>query len=816
MSDEELAKDLGLVSAMTIGIGTMIGAGIFVLPGVAAQEAGPIVVASFIVGGLIAMVNALSVSELGTAMPKAGGGYYYVNRALGPMFGSIAGLGDWLGLAFASAFYSIGFGQYLVTVLGDVTFAVPLVGSIALIPSIGPLNQIQMGALLAGILFVGVNYVGAKETGGIQTVIVTILLVILGAFAIAGWFSFDYAVLVGEGGWAPTPEGYGAILPATALVFVSFLGYAKIATVAEELKNPGRNLPIAIIGSVAIVTVIYGILVTIMLGIVPWNELDLNAPVAQAAELAFPEQLLGVGGFAAAAATVMTIGALLATASSANASILSSARINFAMGRDKIVTNWLNEIHPRYATPYRSILLTGGMIVFFIILLGQDLAILAQAASVLHLIVYALMNAALLVFREADVPEYDPDFTVPLYPITPIAGMVLSLGLIGFMSPVEIGLSAAFVVGAVLWYFLYARAETTHQGYLGQYVLDRADEMPDSAVSAAESVQPDKTDYRVMVPLANPRTESELIELASIMAKANDGVVEAVHIVSVPDQTPLYAGAEHVERIDAESQRLLDSARSNAETFGVDVDTRTVISHQSFEEIFDAAASGSANLVVMGWANQPFWSSGTVSRGLDELTRELPCDFLVLKDRGFDPQHVLVPTAGGSDSDLSAEVARTLRDGRGSEVELLYVVDGDEKRAAGAEFLGGWAQEHDLGNAELTVDTGGDVETAIADHSRESTMVIVGATERGLLSRLFSGSLVYDIVNHVDSSVLLCERPDTRSWWDRLFGRGSATGREGGAVSVADGTSTDGGEPTAASSDGETTTDDDPDPATKE
>ncbi len=795
MSDEELAKDLGLVSAMTIGIGTMIGAGIFVLPGVAAQEAGPVVVVSFLIGGLIAMVNALSVSELGTAMPKAGGGYYYVNRALGPMFGSVAGLGDWLGLAFASAFYSIGFGQYLVTLVGDTTFALPLFGTIALIPSFDfgffTITQIQIGALIAGVVFVGVNYIGAKETGGIQTVIVTILLLILGAFAIAGWFSFDYGTVVADGGWAPTPEGYGAILPATALVFVSFLGYAKIATVAEEMKNPGRNLPIAIIGSVAIVTVIYGILVTIMLGVVPWSELDLNAPVAQAAEVAFPAELLGIGGVAAAAATIMTLGALLATASSANASILSSARINFAMGRDKIVTNWLNEIHPRFSTPYRSILLTGGMIVFFIILLGQDLAILAQAASVLHLIVYALMNAALIVFREADVPEYDPDFTVPLYPITPIAGIILSLGLIGFMSPIEIGLSAAFVVGAVLWYFLYARGETTHQGYLGQYVLDRADEMPEPAVTAAESVQPEKTDYRVMVPLANPRTESELIELASIMAKANDGVVEAVHIVTVPDQTPLYAGAEHVERIDAESQRLLDSARESAETFGVDVETRTVISHQSFEEIFDAAATGSANLVVMGWANQPFWSSGTVSRGLDELTRELPCDFLVLKDRGFDPKHVLVPTAGGSDSDLSAEVARILRDGRGAEVELLYVVDGEEKRAAGTEFLGRWAQEHDLGNATLTVDVEGDVEGAIGRHSRDSTMVIVGATERGLLSRLFSGSLVYDIVNQVDSSVLLCERPDTRSLWERLVGRRSAAKREDDAVTADDTTATD-------------------------
>ena len=210
--DEELAKDLGLVSAMTIGIGTMIGAGIFVLPGEAARAAGPIVVVSFIVGGIIAMVNALSISELGTAMPKAGGGYYYVNRALGPMFGSIAGLGDWMGLAFASAFYSIGFGQYLTT--------------LAPIPGVLFLSDIQIGALIAGAIFVGVNYIGAKETGGIQTVIVFTLLAILGVFAAVGWFSFDYATLVGSDGL--TPFGTGAILPATALVFVSSWGMRRL------------------------------------------------------------------------------------------------------------------------------------------------------------------------------------------------------------------------------------------------------------------------------------------------------------------------------------------------------------------------------------------------------------------------------------------------------------------------------------------------------------------------------------------------------------------------------------------------------------
>ncbi|MGM0398963.1 MAG: amino acid permease [Halobacteriota archaeon] len=753
MSEDELAKDLGLVSAMTIGIGTMIGAGIFVLPGVAANAAGPVVVVSFVVGGLIAMVNALSISELGTAMPKAGGGYYYINKSLGPMFGSIAGMGDWMGLAFASAFYSIGFGQYLAVF-------VPL-------PEIGFLNPIQIGALLAGLVFVGVNYIGAKETGGVQTVIVFTLLAILTAFAIAGFFSFDYSTLTAGGGLAPF--GTGAILPATALVFVSFLGYAKIATVAEELKNPGRNLPIAIIGSVGIVTVLYAILVTTMLGVVPWPELSLDAPVAQAAEIAFPERLGPIGGIAAASAGVMTIGALLATASSANASILASARINFAMGRDKIVTDWLNEIHPNYATPYRSILVTGALIVVFIAFLGRDIEVLAKAASVLHLIVYALMNAALIVFREADVPEYDPDFRVPFYPITPILGAVLSLGLVAFMDGLEIALSGAFVLAAVVWYFVYARSNTTEHGVLSDYIRHREDELPDSVVDAADSVAPTGSDGpTIMVALSNPRTESALITLAGALAQHEGGRVLATHIVTVPDQTSLATASEHRAEIDATSRDLLQSAKADAAPFDVPIETKTILSHRGFEEVFDAARTNDADTVVMGYHTTKF-AGGRAEGTLDELTHTLPCDFLVLDGQELDLSDVLVPTAGGPSSDLSGEVARALRDSVGVDVSLLHVVEPGEEEA-GRDFLEEWAGSHELDDADLRIETG-DVETLIGEIGAAYSLVIVGATERGLLSRIVRGSLSFGTLDRLETPVLLTERPSSRSIRERLFGR---------------------------------------------
>ena len=761
--DDELAKDLGLASALAIGIGTMIGAGIFVLPGVAAQAAGPVVVVSFAIGGLIAMINALAVSELGTAMPRAGGGYYYVNRGLGPLFGSITGMGDWMGLAFASAFYCIGFGGYLADdLLAGTMFALPTLDLGVLV-----LTDIQLGAVIAGIIFVGVNYIGAKETGGVQTVIVILLLAILTIFALVGWFSFDWGTLTTDG-WAPTALGYGAILPATGLVFVSFLGYAKIATVAEEMKNPGRNLPIAVVGSVAVVTVIYTILVALMVGIVPWDVLDDSVPVSQVAAIAFE----GVPVLGAVGVTLVTVAALLATASSANASILSSARINFAMGRDRIVTNWLNEIHPSFATPYRSILVTGGMILLFIVTLGQDLAILATAASVLHLIVYALMNLALIAFREADVPEYDPDFTVPLYPLTPILGATFSLGLIYFIQWEAQVLSLLFVVGAVGWYFLYARGETEQAGAVERYVLDRAEEMPDLAVSAAETTVPEAAaEYRVMVPMANPETSEELVAIGSVLADHNDGTVHPVHVVEIPHQTALEHGAEQLDRLEREeSEALLERARGVAGEYGADVETHRVFSHQAFAEVFDAARRLDADAVVMGWSPQRPWSR-RLRGGLEDRTHDLPCDFLVLRDRGFDASRVLLPTAGGEDSDLSAEAAKAFRDVLGAEVSVLHVVDEDTDRARAMAFIGEWADEHGLGDANLLVETDGDVEAAIERAAADHTLVLVGATREGLLSRLASGSLAFDVIERLDTSVLLSERPRERTILERLFGR---------------------------------------------
>jgi amino acid transporter/nucleotide-binding universal stress UspA family protein len=749
VSDEELAKDLGPLAALTIGVGTMIGAGIFVLPGDAVTTAGSLAVAAFVVGGVIALLTALSASELGTAMPKSGGAYFYVNHALGPLFGSVAGWANWLGLAFASAFYMVGFGEYIQLIVG-VSGAV----------SLGPvsLNIATLIALVGGAFFIGVNYIGAKETGKLQNIIVIILVAILTVFTFVGGLQADLANL-------PANEGYGPMLTATGFIFVSYLGFVQITSVAEEIKEPGKNLPRAVIGSVVLVTGIYALVLFVMsASLEPGFIAGIGGDQIAVVEVA--DVLLGPIG-----AVAMLFGGLLATASSANASILASSRINFAMGRDEIVSPSLNEVHPRFATPYKSIAITGGMILAFILggdlIGGNAILTLSGAASFLHLVIYGLLNIALVVMRTADPEEYQPDFRVPLYPFTPIAGAITSFALIAYIEPGVRLFGTAIIGASILWYVFYARTRTTKQGILSEYILTRSESMPDAAVSAAESVKPDGGEHRVMVALANPEHEKDLMTLASAVAKQHDGVVDAVHIVTVPDQTSLEYAADHAEERDEDYQAVLEDAQHHAETFGVDVETHTIFSHRGFEEIFDAARTHDADTVVMGWGPDSHGSPGRAESAFDDIATSLPADFLVVRDRGFDPDDILVPTRGGPGSAYAARVASLLQDEYGSDVTLLHVTDSEDEDGA---FLEEWAAEQGLSDATLQVESG-DVGEEIVRAAEDASLLIVGASERGLLVRLVRGSPIQDVVDNVDCSVILAEQRNERSLLERFLGR---------------------------------------------
>ena len=432
----ELERTLGLVPALAIGTGTMVGAGIFVFPGLAAGQAGPAAMLSFAIGAVIALLVALPTSELATAMPESGGGYYFVSRALGPLLGTMVGLGQWLGLVFASAFYLMGFGHYLSDLVREVGIDVPV--------------SVVGLALGMAVLLTGISVTGTENTGDLQNWIVGSLLIIL-----AGFLGHGGLNVMGVFGAQRVPEAffpYGTmpIFTTAALVFTSYLGFVQIATVAGEIKNPARNLPRSMIGSVLLVGTLY--VLTIFVGTSLLGSTQLAA-MGETAVVAVGRSIAGTFGAAA-----LLGGGLLATLSSANASILSASRSIYALSRDNLVPDRVERINKRDRTPHVALLLAGGPIAV-LILFGR-VEVLAEVASLLHLFMYGLICVALLVLRWTDPEGYAPTFRCPGHPVVPALGALASFGLVGFMNTLSIALGGGILLATAGWYLLYARSVT--------------------------------------------------------------------------------------------------------------------------------------------------------------------------------------------------------------------------------------------------------------------------------------------------------------------------------------------------------------------
>ena len=430
-SDSTLEKSLTLYDVYAISTGAMFSSGFFLLPGIAAAETGPSVILAYLVAGLLILPSMYSMAELSTAMPKAGGTYYFLDRSLGPLAGTVGGLGTWLALVFKSAFALIGMGAYLA-IYANVPIK-PLAAALA----------VAFGVL---------NVVGAKESSWLQRALVTVLVGVLTFYVAQGVFSVWDGFSTSGSADAFTPfftEGGGGFLATIGIVFVSYAGLTKVASVAEEVKNPDRNIPLGMILSLATATTIYVVGVAIMVAVLPGEQLNSDlTPVFTSGEVFFNWLPYSLGPI------LIVVAAIAAFASTGNAGIMSASRYPLAMARDRLLPDSLAQLG-RFKTPTRSIIVTVGLMLVIIFALSEEGV--AKLASAFQLLIFAFLNFAVIVMRESEIPSYAPGYRSPLYPWMQIAGIFIPGLLISEMGTLAIVFTAIVILVGIGWYFYYVQ-----------------------------------------------------------------------------------------------------------------------------------------------------------------------------------------------------------------------------------------------------------------------------------------------------------------------------------------------------------------------
>lgn len=755
----ELRRELGFWDALTIGAGTMIGAGIFLLAGVALEMSGPAAIFAYLIAGIVCMITASSAAELATGMPTSGGDYFFVSRSLGPAFGAISGVGIWLSLTFAIAFYLYGMGEYLSQFLPVTAF---------------------WGAFIGGILLTILNIVGAKESGRTQVVIVLTLFVILGGFSFLGVFNID------TDNFSPFfPFGTDPIFGTTALVFVSFLGFVKIAAVAEEIKEPSKNLPRALIGSVALVTVLYVVILLVIGGMFTQDTIGAERdPLTAAAR-----RMLGNPGV-----VLIILAGLLATISSANASILASSRINLAMARDRMVPNWLSKIHEKLLTPYRAIVLTGILALLFLLL--DSLEDLAKVASVLQLYSYAALNIGCTVLRAANPSWYQPTYRAPGTPwlqLIAAVGCIMIIIYSGTFAQIAV---VVLIVGSLGWYMVWGRGKVdfehavpdfkerwaTHgMGIFGLPTEKFEVELTEESLPGVRELST-KNPRHVVAALANPETEGDLLRLGQLIAtgEKEGGKVTGLNIVKVPYQTPLSTiqkklderteVRESIEQI-SKKYRVTETDTSKSK---VDVISKTTFepvlesAYNIFNGLIDETEQRKGDMILMGW--QGDFSIGRIYNSpVQKIIKNIKADVGILKDRGLEKINtIVIPWGGGYHAQLGLEIGVRIARVLNAELVILRLVKPGTAKAKEEEELKRIIKPiiNDFENFSIDISESDEVAKGINDSFErlKPDLVIIGASQEWGVRRVLFGTITDIIADSAPCSVLMVRRYLTEDW----------------------------------------------------
>lgn len=512
-----LRRSLGLFGVFAIASGAMISSGLFILPGLAHAQAGPAVVLSYLIAGLITIPGMLSIAEMSSAMPKAGADAFSVMRSLGPGVGTVAGLLSRFSLSMKSAFALVGL-SVLTTSFLDVW--PPLVG------------------IVFAAVFLLINFIGAREAGRAQAVLVLLLLALMGVFVVTGFRAVDHSRC------RPfAPGGIVPVLSTAGFVFVSYAGLIYVASIAEEIKRPGRNIPLGMFLSLIVVSALYALMVYVTSGVLDAEALHRSlTPISDAAGVFLGDW----GRYALSAAAV------LAFLSTANAGIMTAARSLVPLSRDRLFPPVFATLHPRFGTPWVSLVFTGALI---IVSLFVRLRILVEAASLVVIITNMLACVSLIVIRYSHLQGYRPTFRTPLFPWIQALGAAVLLLLIFEMGLEAIVISLVLAGAGTLAYLLYGR----RIGYQEYALLHLIERISDRKLTRSELEKELRHILRERDEIETDRFDA-IVEKALVIDMEGPATVEMLFDRVSSEVAPV------VRMEAAEVRRLLEERESQSHT----------------------------------------------------------------------------------------------------------------------------------------------------------------------------------------------------------------------------------------------------------
>ena len=697
-SKTSLVRTLSLPSAIAISIGGML-SGIFVLPGVAFGITGPSVSLAFLVAGICIIPAVLSKAELATAMPKSGGTYVYIDRAFGPLFGVVSGIGLWLSLLLKSAFSLVGLSAYLYVLVELDSFYTTIVAIVSL------------------LLVLVLNLFGVKKVGDAQLAIVGISVTSLVVLIVLGFNSVSVV--------PPTEflsDGTLGFFSGVAFLYISYAGVTKIAAIAGEISQPEKNLPRTMIISLLLIMAVYVCVSMVLVRFIDGAALstDIRPIFTAAAEIGGP-----IAGYIAGVVGVMTL------LSMANSGLLASSRFPFAMARDGALPKVFTSISKQYLTPVFSIIVTAVVIALAIIFL--DVVKIAKLASAFKVLMFVSVNLAVIVFRETNAQWYRPKYKSPLYPFVQVFGILSGLFLLAFLgSQALLSVLAVFIIG--FFVFLAYGRKTNRSGLLSNYGVfsflfrGRRAGTSETGLDQEEVIESIySSDSQIVVPLLGDETSPEMIvEVASSINPKES--VNAINIIEAPDQTFL----EDVNLISPKDESVERRILSLRESKDTKVTFESLPTHDVVNTIKNITSVQKCEWLVMGWGGRE--NTGILVRNpVGWVIKNINSNLALFKDNGVrNISKVVLAVRPGREGNKFIQVADNICKYYGASLTLLNVIGKDKKKSVETKL-------HNKNNSLLkglsreessVVIRSNDVVGVISEVSASYDLLIIGSQEK--------------------------------------------------------------------------------------